>query len=103
MLRYIALILLILLIALEVKLWAGDGGMRDVWRLQQRLAEQKAQNLKLKLRNEKLAAEVQDLKAGKDAIEERARSELGLIKPGEVFYQVVDPPADANKSDHDKR
>jgi cell division protein FtsB len=102
-LRYLALILLILLIALQVKLWAGDGGMRDVWRLQQRLAEQKRENLALKRRNEKLAAEVQDLKTGKDAIEERARSELGLIKPGEIFYQVVDPPTDAKKLDHGNR
>ena len=103
MLRYIALFLLILLIALEVKLWAGEGGMRDVWRLQQRLAEQKTENQQLKQRNEKLAAEVQDLKNGKDAIEARARSELGLIQPGEVFYQVVEPsPANktAGKNDH---
>lgn len=100
MLRYAALILLILLIALEVKLWAGEGGMRDVWRLEQRLAEQKLENQKLKLRNEALAAEVQDLKSGKDAIEERARSELGLIKPGEVFYQIVEPPAGDKKPDN---
>lgn len=91
MLRYIALILLILLIALQIKFWTGEGGMRDVWRLQQRLSEQKAENVKLKQRNEALSAEVQDLKTGKGAIEERARTELGLIKPGEVFYQVVEP------------
>ena len=68
MLRYVALILLILLIALELKLWTGDGGMREVWRLQQRLDEQKQENAKLKQRNEALAAEVQDLKSGKEAI-----------------------------------
>jgi cell division protein FtsB len=101
-LRYIALILLILLIALQIKLWTGEGGMRDVWRLQQRLTEQKAQNQKLKLRNEALSAEVQDLKTGKDAIEERARSELGLIKPGEKFYQVVEPASGNPKSNHDQ-
>lgn len=95
MLRYLAIVLLILLIALEVKLWAGEGGMRDVWRLQQRLAEQKAENLKLRQRNDKLAAEVQDLKHGKAAIEARARSEFGLIKPGETFYEVVPPATDA--------
>ena len=99
MLRLVALILLILLIALELKLWTGDGGMREVWRLQQRLDEQKQENAKLKLRNEELAAEVQDLKSGKEAIEDRARSELGLIKPGEVFYQVVEPTPDGKKSD----
>ena len=101
MLRYVALILLILLIALEVKLWAGEGGMRDVWRLEQRLAEQKLENQRLKQRNEALAAEVQDLKSGKSAIEERARAEQGLIKPGEVFYQVVEP-APGEKKDNDK-
>jgi cell division protein FtsB len=97
-LRYVALILLILLLALEIKLWAGEGGMRDVWRLEQRVAEQKQENLKLKQRNEELGAEVQDLKSGKDAIEERARTELGLIKPGEVFYQVVEPQPGDKKS-----
>ena len=103
MLRYVALILLILLIALELKLWTGDGGMREVWRLQQRLDEQKQENAKLKQRNEALAAEVQDLKSGKEAIEERARSELGLIKPGEVFYQVVEPQPGDKKSDNDHK
>ena len=102
MLRYIALILLILLIALQVKLWAGEGGMRDVWRLQQRLAEQKAENQKLRARNDRLAAEVRNLKNGTGAIEERARSELGLIKPGEVFYQVVEPAPGAPKAGNDK-
>ena len=98
MLRLVALILLILLIALELKLWTGDGGMREVWRLQQRLDEQKKENARLRQRNEALSAEVQDLKSGKEAIEDRARSELGLIKPGEVFYQVVEP-TDEKKSD----
>jgi len=101
-LRYIALILLVLLIALQVKLWAGDGGMRDVWRLQHRLAEQKAENEQLRRRNEKLAAEVRDLKNGTGAIEERARSELGLIKPGETFYQVVEPAPGSKPADNDK-
>lgn len=94
MLRLVALILLMLLIALQVHLWTGHGGMNDVWRLQQRIDEQKAENAKLRARNETLSAEVEDLKHGDEAIEERARSELGLIKPGETFYQVVDPAAE---------
>jgi len=101
-LRYVALLLLILLLALEVKLWTGDWSMREVWRLRQRVAEQKQENLKLKQRNEALSAEVQDLKNGNEAIEERARSELGLVKPGETFYQVVEPSADAKKSGDEK-
>jgi cell division protein FtsB len=102
-LRYVALILLILLLALQLKLWTGDGGMREVWRLQQRLDEQKKENAKLKQRNEALSAEVQDLKTGKEAIEDRARSELGLIKPGEVFYQIVEPQPGEKKNDNDHK
>jgi cell division protein FtsB len=97
-LRWIALILVIVLIALQVRLWTGQGGLRDVWRLEQRVAEQKAENAQLKKRNETLSAEVEDLKHGEEAVEERARAELGLLKPGETFYQVVEPdsgkPAD---------
>jgi cell division protein FtsB len=92
MLRIVALILLVLLIALEVKLWAGQGGMAEVWRLEKSVAEQQRENEELKARNDALAAEVEDLKGGTEAIEERARSELGLVKPGEKFYQVVEPP-----------
>ena len=91
MLRYAALILLILLIALQLKLWAGEGGMREVESLRRHVNEQKAENDKLKKRNDALSAEVEDLKHGKDAIEGRARSELGLVKPGETFYQVAEP------------
>lgn len=102
MLRYAALILLILLIALQIKLWTGAGGMREVWRLQQRVAEQQKENADLRKRNAKLAAEVEDLKHGSEAIEERARSELGLIKPGETLYQVVEPaPPTSTPDDHD--
>ncbi len=91
MLRYVALILLILIIALQVKLWAGQGGMAEVWRLEKSVVEQKAKNDELKVRNDALAAEVANLKDGDEAVEERARSELGLVKPGETFYQVVEP------------
>jgi len=100
-LRYVALLLLILLLALEVKLWTGEWSMREVWRLRQRVAEQKEENLRLKQRNEALSAEVQDLKNGSEAIEERARSELGLVKPGETFYQVVEPTAEEKKKQAD--
>lgn len=90
MLRYVALVLLILLIALQVRLWSGQGGIHDVERLGERVEQQKIENAKLKARNDTLAAEVEDLKHGDDAIEERARTEIGLLKPGETFYQVVD-------------
>jgi cell division protein FtsB len=91
MLRYFALILLIVLVALQAHLWSGPGGMREVQRLHQRIEEQKTENAKLKTRNEMLSAEVDDLKHGDEAVEARARAELGLLKPGETFYQVVEP------------
>ncbi|MBL8296901.1 MAG: cell division protein FtsB [Rhodanobacteraceae bacterium] len=91
MLRYAALILLALLIALQIKLWTGAGGVRDVESLRQTVSETRKANEALKARNDALQAEVRDLKEGRDAIEERARSELGLVKPGETFYQVVEP------------
>ena len=103
MLRYVALILLILLIALQVRLWTGQGGLYEVWRLRERVEQQKAENAKLKARNDTLAAEVEDLKHGDEAIEERARAEIGLLKPGETFYQVDNqnaaPPPDGRKPD----
>ncbi|MGN6312266.1 MAG: cell division protein FtsB [Rhodanobacteraceae bacterium] len=104
MLRWIAVILIVLLVALQVKLWLGEGGMRDLHALRARVAAQQADNAKLKQRNQALSAEVQDLKHGQQAVEARARSELGLIKPGETFYQVVTPAPGASapqpESDH---
>jgi cell division protein FtsB len=89
--RLLALILLALLILLQVKLWAGAGGWREVGQLEQSVAVQGDENARLEQRNEALAAEVDDLKRGQAAVEERARAELGMIKPGETFYRVVDP------------
>jgi len=102
MLRYIALLLLILLIALQVKLWVGQGGMAEVWRLEKSVAEQEQNNEALKARNDALSAEVANLKTGDEAIEERARSELGLVKPGETFYQVVEPGKSAETGKNDR-
>jgi len=93
MLRWIALVLLLLLIGLQLKLWSGSGSMRDVDSLRQAVKKQSQENATLLKRNQALAADVHDLKHGDQAVEARARTELGLIKPGEVFYQVVEPPA----------
>jgi cell division protein FtsB len=87
--RVLLAILLILLVALQFKLWFGEGGYRDVQRLAERVEEQAAENEALAQRNRELQAEVEDLRQGLEAIEERARSELGLIKENEEFYQVV--------------
>ena len=77
-------------VLLQFKLWFGEGSVRDVWILDNAIAAQAAENNQLKVRNQTLAAEVDDLKQGLEAIEERARYELGMIKEGETFYQVVD-------------
>jgi cell division protein FtsB len=99
MLRLVALILLALLLALGVKLWAGEWGLREIARLQAQVEAQKEENAKLQQRNDALAADVEDLRSGKSAIEERARTELGLIKPDEIFYQVVEPEPDKKKDE----
>lgn len=82
--------LAILFVLLQVKLWFGDGSMKDVWALDSAIATQAQKNTRLKERNQTLAAEVVDLKQGFEAVEEHARYDLGMIKQGETFYQVVD-------------
>ena len=84
------LALALLLAALQYKLWYGNGGQHEVVALRAQVASQQAENAKLQARNDALVAEVADLKAGGEAVEERARSELGMIKPGEKFYRVVE-------------
>ncbi len=87
----IALVALVALLAwLQYRLWFGEGGTRAVEELGERVEQQRRQNEGLVQRNAALAAEVADLKSGEAAIEERARNELGMIKPGETFYRVVD-------------
>lgn len=86
--KWPTLILLGLIVVLQYPLWLGKGGWLQVWQMDQQLEEQQEVNQKLELRNAGLDAEVRDLKNGYDAIEERARFELGLVKQGEVFVQV---------------
>ena len=74
---------------LQYRLWLGHGNLIEVGQLQQTLAEKKEENKSLKEQTQSLAAEVLDLKHGLEAIEERARSEMGMIKKGETFYQIV--------------
>lgn len=83
-------ILFVLLVLLQIKLWSGDGGVVDVIQLQRVIEQQQQENMALSERNKALEAEVDDLKRGVEAIEERARSELGLIKPDETFFQTLD-------------
>lgn len=89
--RIITGILVLLFVLLQYDLWVGEGSLASAWRLQQEVKIQQQENDRLKERNASLAAEVVDLKQGLDAIEERARNELGMIKEGETFIQVVEP------------
>jgi cell division protein FtsB len=88
--KALTLIFVILIALLQYPLWLGKGSWLRVWDLSRQLATQQEKNSALKARNETLDAEVRDLKSGRAAIEERARSELGMIKQDEVFYQVLD-------------
>ena len=80
----------ILLILLQYRLWFGNGSLTEVHHLQDQISKVEQENISLKERNLSLAAEVHDLKQGHDAIEERARNEMGMIKYDETFYQIVD-------------
>jgi cell division protein FtsB len=87
-LRWLAAILLVLIAALQYPLWFGKGGWLAARELDRQLAAQREVNAKLKARNDTLDADVRDLKTGSEAIEERARSELGMIKHDEVLFQL---------------
>lgn len=91
--RFLLIVLLVLLALLQYRLWLGQGDLPEVRRLQDELRQQRQENQALQERNASLAAEVTDLKQGLGAIEERARSEMGMIKKGETFYQIIVPEA----------
>jgi cell division protein FtsB len=92
-LRIIAVLLLVAFLALQYRLWLSPNGMRDLWRTEQAIDAQTEENERLAERNKTLAAEVRDLKEGRAAIEERARTDLGMVGGNETFFQVVPPPA----------
>jgi len=90
--RWMILLLVVLLLALQYKIWVGEGSFAEVWDLYQQVEKQREENQLLRERNQALEAEVKDLKQGLGAIEERAREELGMIKEGETFYQIIEEP-----------
>lgn len=90
--RWLVVILVVLLGVLQFRLWVGEGSLAELHELRTRIAETEDELARLRDRNHALAAEVEDLKTGLDAIEERARSQLGMIQSGEVFLQVVEKP-----------
>jgi cell division protein FtsB len=97
--RWLALAFTLLIVALQYPMWLGKGGWLQVREYDRQLAAQREANAKLKARNDALDADVRDLKTGYEAIEERARAELGMIRQDEVFFQIqsggagVKPPA----------
>jgi len=98
-LKLIVAILFVLLIWLQYKLWLGDGGIPEVLELEQEIETVQTEVNTLQERNKALNAEVMDLKKGIEAIEERARSEMGMIKKDEIYYQVIDSESDASIED----
>jgi cell division protein FtsB len=79
-----------LIVAIQFPLWLGKGGWQRVWEVDQQIGAQRERNARLESRNAGLAAEVRDLKQGLEAVEERARYELGMVRPNEVFFQIVE-------------
>lgn len=89
--RYLNLLLIVMLAVLQYDLWIGEGSLTSAWHLRDTIQQQREKNAGLKARNDALVAEVNDLKSGLSAIEARARGELGMIKKGETFIQIVGP------------
>lgn len=87
--RFITLCILSLLIALQFRLWSGDNGVSELRSLQQDIERQQATNKQLTQRNQLLQADITDLRNAQEAVEERARNELGLVKPNETFFRLV--------------
>ncbi|MGI4777594.1 MAG: cell division protein FtsB [Janthinobacterium lividum] len=88
-LRIVPVVLAVVLLVLQMQLWTGRGSVRDVSQLETKLVRQKEANARMTLANDRLASEVNDLKEGLEMVEERARQELGMVKPDEVFVQIT--------------
>lgn len=97
--KFVIAVLMVLLLVLQYRLWLADGGLVEVHRLDRSVAEKAEEIETLRERNQALEAEVKDLKQGLDAIEARARSELGMVREHETFYQVVEPARSAGSED----
>ncbi|WP_417688825.1 cell division protein FtsB [Pseudidiomarina sp.] len=87
--RLLKVFLLVLLVALQYRLWFGKNSLPEYWHLQEDVARQEQTNQKLRQRNQVLIADIEDLREGEVALEERARNELGLIKQDETFFRLV--------------
>src|SRR5690349_7176365 len=100
--RVLTLALAALIVLIQYPLWLGKESWLRVWEVDQQILAQRDTNRRLQARNNALEAEVRDLKIGQEAIEERARSELGMIKQDEIFFQVLEPAPAAGRSDPSK-
>src|SRR5215813_6178008 len=101
--KWLAAALLVVVVLLQYRIWLSEDGVRELRRLDGAVGAQRAENERLGERNRQLAAEVRDLKNGMQALEERARSELGMIAGHETFYQVVAPRPAAQGTEHQTR
>ncbi len=88
--RILQVLLVLIILGLQLRLWSGAGSLAEISRLNDSIAQQESENTVLQDRNNELLREVEELKTGTDAIEEMAREELGLIKTGETFYMILD-------------
>jgi cell division protein FtsB len=95
--RFLMVVLAVVLVLLQARLWLSNGGLREVWRLEAELTRRSEDVSRLAARNSALEAEVRDLKQGLAAAEERARTELGMIHSGETFYQIAPAPPAAER------
>lgn len=99
--RRLIAVLLVVLAVLQYELWVSEDGLREVWRLEDEVRAQARENERLANRNAELEAEVDDLKQGLSAVEERARSELGMVRPDETFFQVVPARSERDEPERD--
>ncbi len=88
--RMLGLALVLVLVGLQYKLWFGDGSLFQSMQLEKKLSTQEATNLKLAAQNRAIEADIAELKSGDQALEEQARFDLGMVKQGEIYYQIVD-------------
>ncbi|EGG99455.1 Cell division protein FtsB [gamma proteobacterium IMCC2047] len=95
--KWLWVLLVVFILGLQYRLWVGENSLAELWGVKKKLEEQQSINSELQARNDALKAEVSDLKQGLDAIEERARSELGMINENETFYQLVEPHGEAKQ------
>lgn len=89
--RILMLLLVAMLLVLQFRLWVGEGSLEELHLLKKDIAQQKEELQQMQRRNQALQAEVDDLKNGLEAIEERARNDLGMVREGEIFYQIIEP------------